>query len=194
MWIQKLDFCISYLRWITGSCVDDRPAVRIYLLSVCTPQWFWLGSLRLGLGNGTAKQVFTDQIIFCTAVFPPFLLMYSASTCVQRRNFILTVVLSGACAGRVILTSFRPGAPSQRRRDKWRRQYSKGEGKIDLVTKHHAIKTCRNVEEKLQTLSSLGSGLRWMVSRMLRPLYPLGKIPYLLDRRLGTDNVVMWIL
>lgn len=30
-------------------------------LGVYTPQqWFWPGSLRLGLSKGTAKQVFTD--------------------------------------------------------------------------------------------------------------------------------------
>jgi hypothetical protein len=44
--------------------------VCVILLGVCTSQqWFWPGSLRLGLYNGTAKQVTVDQKTFCTAVF-----------------------------------------------------------------------------------------------------------------------------
>jgi hypothetical protein len=42
--------------------------VRFSSHSVCTPaQWFWLGLLC----NGTARRVFTEQIIFCAAVFAP---------------------------------------------------------------------------------------------------------------------------
>jgi hypothetical protein len=45
--------------------------------------WFWLCSVRLGLCNGTAKQVVADQITFCTAEVYAFALLI---LCVLRRN------------------------------------------------------------------------------------------------------------
>jgi hypothetical protein len=39
--------------------------VRAILLGACTPNWFWFGSLRHGLCNGTASSAFTDQITMC---------------------------------------------------------------------------------------------------------------------------------
>jgi hypothetical protein len=75
-------------------CVDIG-YVCVSLLDACTPwQIFWLGSLRHGLCNGTAMQVFTDQITPCS------LHCYVASLSYSEYNgemLFSTVVLSTAC-------------------------------------------------------------------------------------------------
>jgi hypothetical protein len=48
--------------------------VRVSLLGVCTPQhWYWLCSLRLGLCNGTAKQIFPLRSHISLSTHPAFL-------------------------------------------------------------------------------------------------------------------------
>jgi hypothetical protein len=58
-------------------CIEHRES----LLRACIPwQWFWLGSLWIGLCNGTANQAVTDQITFCAAVFAPLVHVHNAHT------------------------------------------------------------------------------------------------------------------
>jgi hypothetical protein len=80
-------------------CCQRQFTWRLYFVDVI--------SSRLGLCNGTAQQVLTDQKTFCAAVFAPL----HVNTCLygayRGEMLIWTVVLSRACAERVILT-YRP--------------------------------------------------------------------------------------